>query len=462
MSRGNRVVVTGVGLRSPLGHTLAALRDGLLAGKSGIRAMPGWESLDGLRTRVGAPCDGIDVSEIPRKFARTMGRVGVLAALSVRDAVADAGLPAEVVASPQCGVAYGSTVGSTASQEDFLRPILNETSIRGLLASTYLQFMSHTCAANIALMFGCKGPVIASCTACTSGSQGVGIAYEQVRFGRVPICLGGGAEELHILHAGIFDIMRATSAGYTDTPERTPRPFDRKRDGLVVGEGAALPGHGGVRARQASAARNIYAEIIGYGQGCNGTHPTNSDPEGICIAINAALRDAELSPSDIEHINAHATGTDVGDAAEAEAVHRIFGAKVPVSALKGYLSHTLGASGAIESVATLVMMRDGFMAVSKNLDEPDPAMPPLDHVLGSPRQATHPHRHEQQLRVRRDQHLADLPRALVMDDPAPSWQDLRARFDGPRGALRLRDSRLQPCPQRGAGGGGGRWRAARR
>jgi 3-oxoacyl-[acyl-carrier-protein] synthase II len=386
MSRGNRVVVTGIGLRSPIGHTYAAMRDGLLGGRSGVRLMPGWDGLEGLRTRVGAPCDGIDTSEIPRKYARTMGRVGVLSALTVRDAVADAGLSADVVASPDCGVAYGSTVGSTASQEEFLRPILNDMSIRGLLASSYLQFMSHTCAANIALMFGCKGPVIASCTACTSGSQGVGIAYEQVRFGRVPICLGGGAEELHVLHAGIFDIMRATSAGYSATPESTPRPFDRKRDGLVVGEGAAcLVVEEYEHAKRRGA--NIYAEIIGYGQGCNGTHPTNSDPEGICIAINLALKDAEMGPADIQHINAHATGTDVGDAAEAEAVHRIFGATVPVSALKGYLSHTLGASGAIESVATLVMMREGFLAVSKNLEEPDPALPALDHVMGSPRQA---------------------------------------------------------------------------
>lgn len=384
-SRGNRVAVTGMGLRSPLGHTPAALRDGLLAGRSGIRTMADWGGLEGLRTRVGAPCDGIDASEIPRKYSRTMGRVAVLSALSVRDAIADAGLPGDVIASPSCGVAFGSTVGSTAAQEDFLRPILNEGSIRGILASTYLQFMSHTCAANIAMMFGCKGPVIASCTACTSGSQGVGIAYEQVRFSRVPICLGGGAEELHILHAGIFDIMRATSAGYSETPDRTPRPFDRRRDGLVVGEGAAclvLEEYEHARRRGAT----IHAEIIGFGQGCNGTHPTNSDPDGICIAIDAALRDAELAPSDIDHINAHATGTDVGDAAEAVAVHRIFGAKVPVSALKGYLSHTLGASGAIESVASIMMMKDGFMAVSKNLDEPDPALPPLDHVLGSARQ----------------------------------------------------------------------------
>jgi 3-oxoacyl-[acyl-carrier-protein] synthase II len=385
MVRGNRVVVTGIGLRSPIGHSLAAMRDSLLAGQSGVRVMPGWEALDGLRTRVAAPCDGVDASAIPRRFARTMGRVGVLSVLSVRDAVADAGLAAEVVASPDCGVAFGSTVGSTAAQEEFLRPVYHDVSLRGVLPSTYLQFMSHTCAANIALMFGCKGPVIASCTACTSGSQGVGLAYEQVRFGRVPICLGGGAEELHILHAGIFDIMHATSAGHNHAPERTPRPFDRLRDGLVVGEGAAcLVLEAYEHAKQRGA--NIYAEVIGFGQGGNGTHPTNSDPDGICIAIDRALRDAQLAPADVEHINAHATGTDVGDAAEAVAIHRVFGAKVPVSALKGYLSHTLGASGAIESVATLLMMRDGFLAVSKNLDEPDPAIPPIDHVLGSPRQ----------------------------------------------------------------------------
>ncbi len=384
--RGNRVVVTGIGLRSPIGHTLAAMRSSFLEGRGGIRTMSGWGGLDGLRTRVGAPCDGIDVNEIPRKSSRTMGRVAVLSALAVRDAIADSGIPSDIIASPACGVSFGSTVGSTASQEDFLRPILNDNSIRGLLASSYLQFMSHTCAANIALMFGCKGPLVASCTACTSGSHGVGVAYEQVRFGRAAICIGGGAEELHILHAGIFDIMRATSAGYSDTPDKTPRPFDRRRDGLVVGEGAGcliLEEYEHAKKRGA----RIYAEIIGYGSSCNGTHPTNSDPEGICVAINGALRDAQLAPTDIQHINAHATGTDVGDAAEAVAVHRIFGDKVPISALKGYMSHTLGASGALESIATILMMQDGFMAVSKNLDEPDPALPPLDHVLGSPRQA---------------------------------------------------------------------------
>jgi 3-oxoacyl-[acyl-carrier-protein] synthase II len=384
MSRGKRVVVTGVGLRSPIGHTLSAFREGLLTGKSGIRTMPGW-TMDGLRTRVGAPCDGIDASAIHRKYTRTMGRVGVLTALSAIDAIADSGLPSDLIASPACGVTFGSTTGSTTAQEDYLGPVLHDNSLRGLLASSYMRFMSHTCAANLALMLGCKGPLIASCTACTSGSQGVGIGYEQVRFGRALVCLAGGAEELHVLHAGTFDIMYATSTHFNEQPECTPRPFDRRRDGLVTGEGAGclvLEEYEHARARGA----NMYAEIIGYGSGCNGTHPTNSDPEGIRITVNTALRDAELAPQDIQHINAHATGTDVGDAAEAVAMHSIFGTQVPVSALKGYFGHTLGASGAIESIATLLMMKEGFLAVSRNLDEPDPELPPLDHVVGDPRQ----------------------------------------------------------------------------
>jgi 3-oxoacyl-[acyl-carrier-protein] synthase II len=385
MDRGNRVVVTGMGLRSPLGHTVAALKHGLVNGVSGVRTMPDWGDLDGMRTRVAGPCEGVNEDAVPRKFKRTMGRVGILSVLAVQDALADAGVPAELVASNQCGVSFGSTAGSSQSQEDFLRPIMIEKTMRGLQSSTYLHFMSHTCAANIALMFGCKGPVIASCTACTSGSQGIGIAYEQIRFGRAPLFVAGGAEELHVLHGGVFDIMFATSRKYNDEPSRTPRPFDADRDGLVVGEGAGclvLEEYEHARKRGA----HIHAEIIGYGQGCNGTHPTNSDPEGIRLAIDAALRDAQLNPDDIGHINAHATATGVGDAAEAEALHKLFGERVPISALKGYMGHTLGACGALESIAEIIMLNDGFLAASRNLENPDPQFAPLDHVMGGPRE----------------------------------------------------------------------------
>jgi 3-oxoacyl-[acyl-carrier-protein] synthase II len=264
--------------------------------------------------------------------------------------------------------------------------VFQDRSLRGLQSSAYFQFMSHTCAANIALMFGCKGPVVASCTACTSGSQGIGHAYEQVRFGRAKVMLAGGAEELHQLHAGIFDLMHATSTHYNDRAAATPRPFDVDRDGLVIGEGAGclvLEEFDHARGRGA----RIYAEIVGYGCSCNGTHPTNSDPVGIQLSVEAALRDAQINVDAVQHINAHATATDVGDIAEAEAIHNLFGTRVPVSAIKGYMGHTLGAAGALESIATLLMMRDGFLAASKNLVRPDPACRPLDHVIGEARHA---------------------------------------------------------------------------
>lgn len=386
MSSRIRVVVTGMGLRSPIGHTLDHFKTGLLEGRSGIRVFNEWAALDGLRTRLGAPCEGIDPEAIPRKFRRTMGRVAVLAALAVRDAVADADLPAGIVASPDCGVTFGSTAGASESQEHFLKQLFSGVSLRGLQSSAYLQFMSHTCAANIALMFGCKGPVVASCTACTSGAQGIGNGYEQIRLGRSKVVLSGGAEELHVIHAAIFDILLSTSYHHNDAPAASPRPFDADRDGLVVGEGSGcLVLEEYEHARQRGA--RIYGEVLGYGCSCNGTHPTNSDPIGILLAMQAGLRDAQVNAADIQHINAHATATSVGDAAEAEAVHKLFGSSVPVSAIKGYMGHTLGACGALEAIATLLMMRDGFMVASKNLEHPDPALPPLDHVMGSAREA---------------------------------------------------------------------------
>ena len=386
MNRDHRVCVTGIGVRSPIGHTKEDLEASMLQGRTGVRSYEAWGGLEGLRTRLGAPCDGIDGRAIPRKLRRTMGRVGVLAALSAGDAIRDAGIPNDLVASPDCGVSFGSTAGSSESQEQFLRPVMLESSIRGLQASQYLHFMSHTCAANIGLVYGCKGPVIASCTACTSGAQGIGIGYEQIRLGRSKVVLAGGAEELHILHAGIFDILLATSSHFNDRPDDAPRPFDVDRDGLVVGEGAGcLVLEDFEHARQRGA--HIYGEIIGYGSSCNGTHPTNSDPVGIRLAIDAALRDAQMSAEQIDYINVHATATETGDAAEAVATHEVFGTSVPVSGLKGHMGHTLGACGAIEAVATLLMMARGVMVHTRNLVTPDPKLPPLDHVIGAPREA---------------------------------------------------------------------------
>ncbi len=383
MTEGRRVAVTGIGFKSPIGNSLEELKKSLLEVKSGIRYIPEWEKIGHMRARLSGICDGIDEKVIPRPVRRSMGRVSILAALSVMDAVKDSGLAEDFIASQDCGVSYGSTEGSCQAMEDFTGEFSKNTSLLGLESSAYLKFMSHTCAANISMMFHTKGPVIASCTACVSGSQGVGFGYEAIKAGKAKVMLSGGAEESHYYNAAIFELLRATSVKYNDRPDKTPRPFDRDRDGLVVGEGSGclvLEEYEHARARGAK----IYAEIIGYGTNSDGMHITNPSADGMAGVMLIALKDAGLSPDRIGHINAHATATDVGDIAEATAISKVFGPEVPVSAFKGYMGHTLGACGVLESIITILMMNEGFMAATRNLDNPDPILPPLNHIMHEP------------------------------------------------------------------------------
>ena len=373
-----------MGLRSPLGNTPGALVEALKAGKSGIRAMPEWSNLEGMRARVAGLVDDLgDVKRIPRSSRRSMGRVALLSGLAAVDAWTDAGLTEDDLRGPRAGVAFGSTAGSVSAEQGFVEQVMQHRSLIGMQSSTYLQIMTHTCAANLGVFAGVQGPVIATCSACTSGSQGIGVGYQQIKLGSADIMITGGAEEMHFLAGAVFDIMRATS-GRTD-PETASRPFDARRDGLVVSEGAGcLVLEEREHARQRGA--TVHAELVGYGTSCNGVHMTNSDPNGIRLSILGALRDAKLNPDDIGYINAHATATDVGDRAEAEATHEIFGDQVPVSSLKGHMGHTLGASGALESIASILMLKEGVLVHTKNLEHPDPENRPLDHIMGAPRE----------------------------------------------------------------------------
>jgi 3-oxoacyl-[acyl-carrier-protein] synthase II len=315
-----------------------------------------------------------------------MGRVAILSSIAAIDAVRDSGLEDADISSEDCGVSFGSTEGSTTSMEKFFNQASTKRSLKGLQSSAYLQFMSHTCAANLAIMFQAKGPLIASCTACVAGSQGIGFGYEAIKQGRASVMITGGAEEMHFMNAGVFDIMRATSTEYNDKPDLTPRPFDRARDGLVVSEGGAclvLEDYGHAKKRDA----RIYAEIKGFGNNCDGSHLTSPGVKGLISAINLSLKHSGLSPDDIGHVNAHATGTEAGDIAESNAIFSVFGKKTPVSGFKGYMGHTLGACGGIESIITILMMQEGFMAPTKNLENPDPLCSPITHVTGGVRDA---------------------------------------------------------------------------
>jgi 3-oxoacyl-[acyl-carrier-protein] synthase II len=380
-----RVVVTGMAGLSPLGSDWPSVRAGVLAGRSGVRVMPEWDAYEGLDTRLGAPVPDFAVPpHYPRKKVRSMGRVSLMATRATELALADAGLTgAEVVTNGMTGLAYGSTSGSPPAMEIYAANFYVKRSVKGIAGTDYLQFMSHTCAANLAQFFGITGRVIPTCSACTAGSQGIGYAYEAIVSGRQTLMVAGGAEELHAVNAAVFDVMFATSKR-NDEPERTPRPFDRHRDGLVVGEGAGTFVLEELEHARARGAR-IYAELVGFGTNGDGTHITNPDVRGMQTVMELALKDAGLAPGDVGYVNAHGTATEAGDIAESEATYRVFGDRVPISSLKSFLGHTLGAGGALEAWISIMMLREDWFAPTLNLDEPDPRCAPLDYVRGAPR-----------------------------------------------------------------------------
>jgi 3-oxoacyl-[acyl-carrier-protein] synthase II len=268
--------------------------------------------------------------------------------------------------------------------EEYCRLIYVNKSVKGVSPVTYIHLMSHTCAANLGQFFGIKGRVVTTCSACTAGSQGIGYGYEAVKFGKQAIMVGGGAEELHVIDAVVFDIMYATSTK-NSAPHSSPRPFDKDRDGLVVGEGSGtliLEELEHARARGAA----ILAELVGFGTNCDGVHITNPATEGMERAMRLALADAGLDPSAIGYVNAHGTATELGDIAESQATYRVFGERMPVSSLKSYMGHTLGACGALEAWISVQMLREGWIAPTLNLENVDPRCGKLDYVAGAPRE----------------------------------------------------------------------------
>jgi 3-oxoacyl-[acyl-carrier-protein] synthase II len=381
-----RVVITGVGVASPIGNDLASVSSALREGRHGISTMPGWNAHGNLSTRLAAKVVDLDFTNYPRKTTRTMGRVALLSVHASDQAVRDAGLTNDELSSGSVGLAYGSTHGSSSELEEFCRTLFRNESLKGLPSTSYLKFMSHTCAANLALHYGITGRIITTCAACVSSSQAIGYGYEAVKHGFQDAMICGGAEELHFTHAGVFDILYATSSGYNDRPDMSPRPFDKSRDGLVIGEGAGtLVLESYERAFKRDA--RIYGEVIGFGTNCDGRHMTNPSAEGMAGAIQLCLKDAGISADAIDYVNAHGTATELGDIAESAATLQVLGNQVPFSSTKGYTGHTLGACGSLEAAFCLAMMRDGFLAGGRNLDSVDPRCAPLNYLKGAAREA---------------------------------------------------------------------------
>jgi 3-oxoacyl-[acyl-carrier-protein] synthase II len=381
-----RVVVTGLGLCSPIGNDLDVVTQALQLGRGGIVAVPEWPARYKMNTGVAGLVEGVTPSLYPRRKVRTMGRVALLSAFASERAVAHAGLDRERLGDGQVGLAYGSTHGSSAETELYCREVFGNNSLQGIAGSQFLKFMSHTCAANLAEFFGIRGRVQPTCSACTSASQAIGTGYEFIREGHAEAMIVGGAEEAHFIPAGIFDVMFAASSKFNDAPTQTPRPFDAQRDGVVIGEGAAtlvLERYDLALARGAT----IHAEIIGYATSCDGIHLTNPSWEGMARCMAQGLAAAGVEPGEVDYVNAHGTGTELGDIAESKATAQVFGPRTPVSTQKSYTGHTLGACGALESIFLMLMMREGFIAANRNLDQIDERCATLDYVRGAARPA---------------------------------------------------------------------------
>lgn len=380
-----RVVITGIGGVTALGNSWEAIRAHMERGETAIRYMKEWERFDGINTRLAAPIIGfsLDDERYPRKKVRTMGPVARMSVYATERALADAGLLGDpVVGNGRTGVAYGSSFGSPAPVLGFAELMTSGRS-KTLNATSYIQMMSHTAAVNIGLFFGVTGRVIPTSSACTSASHALGYAAEAIRWGKVDVMLAGGADELDVTQSAVFDTLFATSTR-NDQPEASPRPYDRDRDGLVIGEGAVTFV---LEERERAIARGarIHAELVGFGSNSDGNHATQPKAESMAIALNEALQDAGLPPSAIGYVNGHGTATEWGDIAETHATHAVFGNRMPIHSLKSYFGHSLGACGTLEAWLGIEMMRDQLFFPTANLEHVDERCAELDYLMAKPR-----------------------------------------------------------------------------
>lgn len=379
-----RVVVTGMALASPLGSTLNESYKRLHTLENCIETDPELKTYNGLHTCLDAKVRNfVQPEDFNRKVTRTMGEVAIMSVTTAKQALQDASLlNDEIITSGLTGVSYGSCNGSAEPIMDFYTMCINHE-VKNLNSGSYIRMMSHTSAVNISLYFKTHGRLIPTSTACTSGSMAIGYAYETIKSGIQKVMISGGAEEHNPSHIGVFDTLFATSIK-NNTPKLTPSPFDKDRDGLVIGDGSGtliLEDYEFAKKRGAK----IYAEIVGFATNTDGTHITNPNSEMMAKVMELALVNAGLKPNDIGYINAHGTGTINGDIAESQATYNVFGSNTPISSLKSYTGHTLGACGAIEAIMTIMMMNDNWFCPTLNLKNVDERCANLDYIMNEPR-----------------------------------------------------------------------------
>ena len=380
-----RVVITGMGALTPIGNTVEETWKSIKEGKSGIAPFTHF-SPENNKVKYGAEIKNFQPElYMDTKEARKMARFTQYAVAASKMALDDANLTdnKEVLEDAGCvlGVGIGGFEVTESSCISYYKSNMSRTA-----PLTIPQLIPNEAAGNVCIQFGIHGLAHTVATACASGTDALGDAFDMVRSGRLDVCLAGGAESTINGFAVVsFEVLHALSTSYADDPTKACRPFDKKREGFIMGEGSAilvLEEYEHAKARGAK----IYAEIAGYGSSCDGYHLTSPNPDGVvgskCMSI--ALKDAGMKPEDIDYINTHGTSTPAGDTSEAMAISSLFGdhvANMPINSIKSMTGHLLGGSSAIEAIATVLTLRDGIIPPTINHFNDDPSIDPkLDIV----------------------------------------------------------------------------------
>ena len=361
-----RAVITGLGIKSSIGTSKQEITDSLRTARSGIEFNPEYEKL-GFRSHVYGPVRlNLDVL-IDRKARRFMGDAAAYCYLAMRDAISDSGLSDDQVSNPRTGLIVGSG-GSSTENMLLATDTMRERGARKVGPTMVPRIMASTTSACLGVAFGIKGVSYSISSACTTSLHCIGNAYELIQNGKQDIIFAGGGDEIHWTTTLLFDSMGALSSKYNNTPTTASRPFDAGRDGFVISGGGGVVV---VEELEHARARNapIYAEIVGYGATSDGWDMVKPSGEGAVRCMQLALATVD---SPVDYINAHATSTPAGDGSEIAAIKEVFGGNIPViNATKALTGHGLGAAGATETIYALLMMQEGFICKSANIENLD-------------------------------------------------------------------------------------------
>lgn len=372
------VVITGYGLVSSLGNSPEEMFNALEQNKSGVQKYEDWQQYNGLGCYLGAPAPKHGGENLARQIKRSMSPMSVMAytaavdALSMANIVYDEEEKRYRLNRTRSLMALGSTTGSPQTLEKYFKKMIEEHGPRGQLSTSFFKVMNHSVAANLAAAINFTGPLLAPSSACSTSTQCLIMGMELIQSGAYDLVIAGGADEIHYTSAAVFDVVKAASTHFNDDPQSLPGPFDSNRDGLVVSEGASvviLESEDHARSRGAK----VLGELLGGAYLCDGTHMTQPKESVMNETMGLAMERACVSSSEIEYVNAHATGTMIGDEQEARAIVGMFPENVMVSSLKGHFGHSLAACGGIEVISTLLMMKNGLVIGNRNLKNPSEA-----------------------------------------------------------------------------------------